>query len=1049
MLTLISKINQQTIDLSCTNAYASSNLYTGRLLVQTPLLSVGAGNFAFDVHLIYDSQFPENYIWNQGESTYLPFGWRLNVNQYLIYNEISTSDQSLNYFEYFDQLGFKHIFKYLKSNYFYDTSGLGLRLEMIGNEKRIIDGLGNIIIFGQNYMIDRVISGINSEIVKKYNYTENRLTSIYDIRKPQRAIHFIYKDNYLSEVKMSNNSHGYKISYNGNKLIKIDQYSKTTHKKHLGIGYQNGVLSYMLSGDLSYLKFQINSDMTRKLTTGIAALGESYKTDNVLHYLGDDSILGDDIYLGEREMSLDSSSVIFSSEGIKAHLDILYEDIYKRTVTNDKGVKMAYFFDGDGNLTSELEELTSNEYKSLFNPTGWQMHVPSVTTNFKINGRFGVDPNPIGGVFNIPNWLFNEFKNDIKDNIKYVNDFYFNLTFWIKFPSLDIYNLTITNTIYAKGDHSSSKVHMRNLKKNTLTYITMPIDITQFKKDDLGSMTIELSYPIEFQIFDVRVSPAIKNEIDISGADVLNLDSLLYKDSSNATQYLYFGVDEHFLTLQDIYATYKSIYQNKNSTTFELSMNGGTKIYEAKEIYIKDLNNIQKKLGIINGKPNLYNGTRRKISNDKWLIQESQIVFTSNHIEQNVLIDTVLSSTSKINLTTNIITNHNYYNGLPKYSKDLKNIIETYEYDAYGNLTKVTKHDELYLDSDEYNEGKYIDTIYDYNGLVDVLRELPLSKTENGVKLTYEYKEPFMINESLSSNIKVKNVFDSYQNQITKTQLIHNNLVVDETIHSYDRFGLLNRSINGNGYKVQRNDSLTEMKHYLNNKLLLETEINDNQLIENTYHGTKNNIKISNFDNYERIKDVTIGSDTISFRYQDEGNIYPVGSEAYHQFDFTGSSYSAKITQIDDPYEICTYSYHYDKDNQMYSYDNGESNIPVEVKQINGEDTQYKYGIQKDVTKISTIKYDYSEMYQKLAKTNDMKEDSNNNPDDRYFEYNYIHDVLLSSKQPFIRLKGIYGSYKKNVIHHQQTEFVYKENSNDIDMQRTLLIWYQDEPTNM
>ena len=241
----------------------------------------------------------------------------------------------------------------------------------------------------------------------------------------------------------------------------------------------------------------------------------------------------------------------------------------------------------------------------------------------------------------------------------------------------------------------------------------MPIDITQFKKDDLGSMTIELSYPIEFQIFDVRVSPAIKNEIDISGADVLNLDSLLYKDSSNATQYLYFGVDEHFLTLQDIYATYKSIYQNKNSTTFELSMNGGTKIYEAKEIYIKDLNNIQKKLGIINGKPNLYNGTRRKISNDKWLIQESQIVFTSNHIEQNVLIDTVLSSTSKINLTTNIITNHNYYNGLPKYSKDLKNIIETYEYDAYGNLTKVTKHDELYLDSDENNEGKYIDTIYD------------------------------------------------------------------------------------------------------------------------------------------------------------------------------------------------------------------------------------------------------------------------------------------------------------------------------------------------
>lgn len=57
------------------------------------------------------------------------------------------------------------------------------------------------------------------------------------------------------------------------------------------------------------------------------------------------------------------------------------------------------------------------------------------------------------------------------------------------------------------------------------------------------------------------------------------------------------------------------------------------------------------------------------------------------------------------------------------------------------------------------------------------------------------------------------------------------------------------------------------MKYYLNNKLLLEIEINDNQLIENIYYGIKNNIKIFNFDNYERIKDVIIGSDIISFRY--------------------------------------------------------------------------------------------------------------------------------------------------------------------------------------
>lgn len=105
------------------------------------------------------------------------------------------------------------------------------------------------------------------------------------------------------------------------------------------------------------------------------------------------------------------------------------------------------------------------------------MYVLLVIINFKINGRFGVDFNLIGGVFNILNWLFNEFKNDIKDNIKYVNDFYFNLIFWIKFFSLDIYNLIIINIIYVKGDYSLLKVYMRNLKKNILIYIIMLIDI--------------------------------------------------------------------------------------------------------------------------------------------------------------------------------------------------------------------------------------------------------------------------------------------------------------------------------------------------------------------------------------------------------------------------------------------------------------------------------------------------------------------------------------------------------------------------------------------
>lgn len=104
---------------------------------------------------------------------------------------------------------------------------------------------------------------------------------------------------------------------------------------------------------------------------GIVVLGELYKIDNVFYYLGDDSIFGDDIYLGEREMLLDFSSVIFLSEGIKVYLDIFYEDIYKRIVINDKGVKMVYFFDGDGNLILELEELILNEYKLLFNFIGW------------------------------------------------------------------------------------------------------------------------------------------------------------------------------------------------------------------------------------------------------------------------------------------------------------------------------------------------------------------------------------------------------------------------------------------------------------------------------------------------------------------------------------------------------------------------------------------------------------------------------------------------------------------------------------------------------
>lgn len=229
-----SKINQTELDYSCEAGTAKVNICTGRLLLENFDVVVGRNSFQLLLSRMYNSKV------EMTKSDYNCMGknWRLNIEQYLYKNN--------NKYLYIDCSGMKIEFENVEGQKYYDTSGLGFVLNEYSTYVEIRDTTNNKMIF-ENGRLVKTISSENISIEKIYEYTNDKISKIYDSRKPDCRIEFIYSNNLLSELHVIvKNSLKYKMRYYyiDGFLVKVTKEQNNKEKIYMIYEYENGLLKF-------------------------------------------------------------------------------------------------------------------------------------------------------------------------------------------------------------------------------------------------------------------------------------------------------------------------------------------------------------------------------------------------------------------------------------------------------------------------------------------------------------------------------------------------------------------------------------------------------------------------------------------------------------------------------------------------------------------------------------------------------------------------------------------------------------------------------------
>jgi len=266
-----SRIHQKEITYSCGAGVANVNLFTGRLLFEHSNFTLGAGNFQIGLSHIYNSHLPQGDI-VANHSTRMGKGWKLNLQQYLVHEDGV-------FWKYIDANGMWHRFNALGDGRFHDTSGVGLILNPSNNT--ISDDNNNVMTF-QNERLVRILSGINSQIDKRYNYNASgQLESIFDNRNSSRRFNFIYNNGLLERVDMvGTGGEIQRLNYFYDTLGRLVRISKTAgdvltgqHKDKAYFTYATvgGLLESVIDAeDLSYLRFEYNNSLhINRVETGV------------------------------------------------------------------------------------------------------------------------------------------------------------------------------------------------------------------------------------------------------------------------------------------------------------------------------------------------------------------------------------------------------------------------------------------------------------------------------------------------------------------------------------------------------------------------------------------------------------------------------------------------------------------------------------------------------------------------------------------------------------------------------------------------------------
>ena len=234
---------------------------------------------------------------------------------------------------------------------YYDESGSGLRLIVKNNQESIIkDGNENQLKFNEKGHLIQIVAGNNPNISKLITYDEEeKITSIYDERKPLRKISFEYdKEGNLIKSWIENTNHSILCQYDSiNRLEKISIHQEEELKEKINIKYNsNSQIEYIIDKEsLEAVYIENSSDSKskiKKIIEGVMKKESICKEGLAEQDLRKESYIGDSNYLTKQQEEVEGYNLIMPEAYHKAVYQFTYEENYT-SIKNKTGIVYRYY----------------------------------------------------------------------------------------------------------------------------------------------------------------------------------------------------------------------------------------------------------------------------------------------------------------------------------------------------------------------------------------------------------------------------------------------------------------------------------------------------------------------------------------------------------------------------------------------------------------------------------------------------------------------------------------------------------------------------------
>ena len=1031
-----SKINKSEISYHNSVGKVDVHIKTGRMIYEYPLFALGGGNYQIMVSLLYNSHYQKTDYEERpiGNSK----GWKLNIEGSVFPYKLTYNMEGFEEgdYVYIDGNWKTHrLIKYKETEEgrgYYDESGSGLRLIVKNNQESIIkDGNENQLKFNEKGHLIQIVAGNNPNISKLITYDEEeKITSIYDERKPLRKISFEYdKEGNLIKSWIENTNHSILCQYDSiNRLEKISIHQEEELKEKINIKYNsNSQIEYIIDKEsLEAVYIENSSDSKskiKKIIEGVMKKESICKEGLAEQDLRKESYIGDSNYLTKQQEEVEGYHLIMPEAYHKAVYQFTYEENYT-SIKNKTGIVYRYYLNTKGQIISVLEkeefegELYIEEsYRTLFQTKGWEL-----TTNFFlencINSNCAYQYEK--AVFYAKQEKIREFAEIFQEEqYKYTKDFV--ISFWIKFKQ-DVISDISAEVVIEKVDFPeiTNKKRLEKVLKDTWQYVRIPINLGNLP-ENIWAMKIQIlgiDIDTTIEVADLRIEASNETTININEKSLELVKSMIYVEKG--TKYYEDITAEVFMSEKDLFETYKNIYHKnrQGQEEFDLVYCNGTKVKSVSEVRL-EIDYSECKLEVDEqGIPNYYTSTVMPVTNKINTVSKTQIIYKNDEIENRQYYKVIsevgiISDNSNSFIKSSTVEAWYYEDGNLYKQIDEYGIVTENEYDHYGNLMQIKMY------NNENPEKEIIKINYGYQEEDESQRENVISYTENGITTYYQYEEPQMfLSYTTKGNCTTEFTYDSDKKitQIRYRNYPEGNVDSKNNI-KYDNKGRIKSFSDQSGrtYGMICNCFGEAVKIYKNKNLILETEIIEeknklNSIIYKQYL-EKNHPQITTnyYDFYGKLFKTVNDEKEIKYVYEDVGY----------------SDNLSRVTRIKDPYEGKEYEYTYDdKNNTVECHCKGI--YPLDIKVVENEKREYKIGINniRYITVKDNGEEDPKYLNPRIKKT---KYEIDGDENDIYdFEYYYDELGRLKRKQKKEIINNNSIEVKKEREYRQGTNIINK-----------------------